>query len=343
MANKKEIKSTILTQTKQLEVPNISKNVIERIRTLNQFQDNTSNEVYNSKNQSKKIFINLKTNFFKVGLVLTVFILGLFVVLGLSDNNVHNKNSISKSHQTFALQAVTLFNYADSTGAISLLGLDNSKYQEIAEDINEYYLTAINVLNKEEIEYQELVSDNPSYQRMIIISSKILSQSYQYTLYFTEEIINENDKDKDFDEIDSRINGIIKTNKTEYRVEGFKEIEKDECEIKLIMYITDTEYFVVKQEIEKKENEYSYEYYKNGKVIEEFDISYETKGLGKTVIELESETINNEVNCEFSFFDDHVKVEYEINNNEGKVEIFEEEEQYRYEFKNGINIFINKK
>lgn len=342
MLNKKKriIEKQIFDEVSKIKVPDVSKSILERVQLKNEYQtNNLKNDSNINDSYKRKSIIN---GFTKLAVVLSAFVLGLFVLLSVNEITPSVKSDVSKPHQTFAFQAVTLFNYADSYSQLGLLSLNNSKYQEIAEEINEYYLTALNVLNRENIIYQQEESNDSNYQNMIIINSKLLNNNYQYILYFNEDIINSEDDDKDIDEVDSKISGIIKVGNEFYLIEGTKEVEKDECEIELKMYLSDTEYLEVTQEVEKKENEYSYKYYKNGQLIQEFEMTIVTKSLGKKVIELENETVNNEASCEFSFYNNHVKVEYEINDEEGTVEIFEEENNYRYEFKNKIKIFIKK-
>ncbi len=238
---------------------------------------------------------------------------------------------VSKQHQTFGLQAVTLFNFVDNKD-VKLLSKNNSSlfvkklttnqdhYSEIADEINLYLFSAIDIFEKNNVEYKEEESDNPHYQLKMTMNVRTLDNIQQYILYFNETADVEYD---DIDEVSSRIEGIIQMGSETFIFDGKKEMEEDEQEIELKMYLSSDkkDYYVVSQEIEKSENEFSYAYFLNGEEVEEVEISVEEKRFGKT-IELEVVKGSKEVELEMHYHKNYIKVNYEINKLEGIVNVY---------------------
>ncbi len=283
--------------------------------------------------------------------VCLILVLSMALIIKTTSNssqNGSNQTALSKPKQAYAMQAVTLFNFAnnfDSQGVrnVRMKKLNRvnqinqtTSYQEIANEINKYYLTATDLLNQDNIKYDVKESDITEYTYAISINIDLLSYDETYILYYNEEHKNELDHNKKLDEVSTIIKGIIKCDDKEYLVEGIKELEQDESEVELILYLDNDTYIKVEQEIEKRENEYSYSYYDHNILVEEYEISVEQKG-SKKVVELE--LIKDKIAYEFEFiyFKDYIKCEYEIASDSGEVDIYIDEKGSHYHF-NSENI-----
>lgn len=331
---KKDLIKQIKEEVDLIEVRNMSADIINKV-----------NPVVIKKEEKKSFLFVLRLA--PVMLIVLIFSVGIFFLFKDS-NPTHTQGSVSKPHQTFGIQAVTLFNFASNdpyqnlslTRSIRKKQLNNTinqDYEKIANEINEYLFSAAGILQKNNVEFTEETSDDIRYQTKMIIKVKMFDIEKSYILYFNET--SEVDYD-DIDEVSSEIVGIIKTTDKELLLEGKKEVEPGEQEVTLRMYLNEnkSEYYEISQEIENKENEFSYSYFKNNQVLEEIEISVEENNLGK-FIEMEVLEGTNEIELEFKYDEKFILVEYEINDYKGNVEVYIEEKYNLYKF-NEKNITI---
>ena len=134
-------------------------------------------------------------------------------------------------------------------------------------------------------------SDKDLYETKITYNGQGLDNEEQtYIIYYKETIVNDDDKGKDKDEVETTLEGIAIVDGQEYKVFGEKEVEKDELEIELEIIFDKDNYVKISQEKENNKTEYEYEVVKNGRTVNEFEMEFKQKN-GKMVIEIEKEMV----------------------------------------------------
>ena len=155
-------------------------------------------------------------------------------------------------------------------------------------------------------------SDKDLYETKITYNGQGLDNEEQtYIIYYKETIVNDDDKGKDKDEVETTLEGIAIVDGQEYKVFGEKEVEKDELEIELEIIFDKDNYVKISQEKENNKTEYEYEVVKNGRTVNEFEMEFKQKN-GKMVIEIEKE-INGKK--------EKIEVKDSNNNNKIKIEV----------------------
>lgn len=279
-------------------------------------------------------------------------VVGIVLVIVFNFNSKHNNQDeviVNKVSQTYAMQAITLFNFAGNFENNTVRNMrmkrlnqaitinNNHNYDEIASEINKYYLTITDLLNQDNIVFKMKNSDLKEYQYVILIEIDYSSYDESYALYFNEKVEAQNGNKKEIN-----INGMICCDDQEYLVVGTNKVKNDESEVELNLYLTDDCYIKVEQEIEKKENEYSYSYYKGDQLVEEYEISVELNNNQK-MVELEIFNASNSYEFKFIYNQDYIKCEYELDEINGNVDIYiDEDGNYQYHF-DQENIIVIKK
>lgn len=326
----KDIIRQIKEETNNVQIPNLSPQIIAKAPT----------EVVSA--PPKKNYFRLKLS------LISSFALFLVVAIIVITLNIQPSNppyTISAPRKAYALQAISLVNVANQFQDSQTLHFKKSSFtgnhQNVAEEIS-YYLDFIQSLhNKEAIEYLFTDSDLKEYQYKIVTSIPFLEGKHTYTIYFNETA--KVDDDDDVDEVSSTLLGIIIVGEEQFVISGEKEVEEDECEVNLVLYLSHdkNEYLKVSQEIEHLENEYSYEYYKNNTLKQEFSI--ESEDNGKSVNLEFTNGSGIEKSYEFLYQNDCILVEYEDDEEEIKAIITEDSEYYYIEFEDYSKIFQIKK
>ncbi len=347
----RKLKKLIKSEVEKIKMPDLSEQVTRQILI------SKANRYLENKEEIDK---QRKRASFKTAALIPAFSAIIISIMVIVINLIPNgtvTSETTKRHRAYAMQAITLVNFAenyDETVNLSsqanetgLMRLSKTSYSyeecaSIANKINQYLLSAQELMNSEELSYEVIDSNKENYQYMMSINIDIFGSVETYTLYFNEEPL-EDIKDFDLDEVSSKLTGIIVFNNHEYLVEGIKEIEDDEQEIELKMFLSEdlSKFLIVNQEVEYHENEYSYSYYDNGKLIQKFEMSVESKNNHK-VVELEIIQDNNVYELEFSYQNKIILVDYEINNYEGKVKVTTNSLYYIYNFSEDIKINIKK-
>ena len=132
---------------------------------------------------------------------------------------------------------------------------------------------------------------------------------------------------------------MVKDNK-EFEIICNKEIEQDECELELKIFLNEnkSDYIVIEQEIEKFENEYTYMVYNDNKKTEETSLEIETKNNKKEMsIELKKYDINGKElsrdEYDFEYRDDTtIECSYENDLVEYEVIITVLKDEYEFKF-----------
>ncbi len=330
MSKKNDIISRIKQETELIEIKDMSNDILQK-----------SSPTVLVKEEKKTFAFPFRFASILVTTLLLIF--GIYLMVDNRDkggNGVVNAE-VSKPHQVYGLQAVTLFNFANNDHinreiaqrAIKMKKMENNTidYNVIANEINDYLLSATDILKQDSVKYFEEESDDPKYQNKMIIKVTSFNIEKVYTLYFNEQ----SDKDyDDIDEVSSKIEGIIKTNDEEFYFNGEKEVETKEKEIELRMYLNDTKtnYYEVSQEMEKNETEFSYSYYVNNKLIEEVETTL-IKNNNSKYIEMEIFKGKTEIEIEFRYLESYIFVTYEKNEQSYEVKVSEEIDHMLYTFK----------
>lgn len=192
---------------------------------------------------------------------------------------------LSASQKVYAFSAasggLTLMNYQASPSYASPFGASfaaaalaetvSAESDEIAL-INKYMLLAETVLS-EGLVTVEKESDLPDYEKMLVTRIGGIDGSLtESILYYNEAII-----EKDEEETETSINGILKMGNTIFTVRGERSLEQGEEELEFTATAKDGTYVVVEHEAEYGETEYSYTVYRNGMIADEFSLENETE------------------------------------------------------------------
>lgn len=239
-------------------------------------------------------------------------------------------NDVSKVKESYGIQVTTLFNFASSYSKQLSLGYSNDDYDKIANELDEYMLLIEEVSQKDKVKY-EYTELNGEYKNKLEVKVNLKDKDVKYTMYYNETALQP-DYD-DIDEVSSKIEGYVESDGLRYIVLGEKTVEFDETEVEFKMFLDEdkTKYFVVSQEVERNENSYEYRYCENGKVIETFEVSVESK-LAYKEIELEMRGLNEETSLEVKYFNSKVQIEFEMSGYEGTVIATVDNGKYVYDF-----------
>ena len=190
-----------------------------------------------------------------------------------------------------------------------------------------FLILARNYLDLANIEVKLYKSDKKIYQYMY--NFKVDNEEVWF--YFSEETQEGN---RNIDEVSSDIVGCLYMNNQEYRVVGWKEVDGSEIETTLIIYITDTYYVKVCQEIEHAENEYEFIYYDHNKKQKSLEIEIEQE-LNMYKVSIEDKdyegTLNNKM--KFKMSDNKILCDIETKSYKGEVLIIINGDYHEYIFK----------
>lgn len=179
----------------------------------------------------------------------------------------------------------------------------------------------------------ETASDREGFTHKLTVTQSDLSgQNKIYIIYYNETASKNEDG-----EIESTFSGIIIIEGKEYSVNGEREKEGDEYEIKMTIKYADNKYVVFEQEIEEDEQSYEYTIYENG-IVEKFSIEWEVGNYKCAEVEIEH-SFNNEV----------TKFKYKLKNNSAQIDVtikfydetsdtvtvLSEKDRYKFSYKNG--------
>lgn len=129
-------------------------------------------------------------------------------------------------------------------------------------------------------------SDKDLYETKITYNGQGLDNEEQtYIIYYKETIVNDDDKGKDKDEVETTLEGIAIVDGQEYKVFGEKEVEKDELEIELEIIFDKDNYVKISQEKENNKTEYEYEVVKMVELLMNLKWNLNKK-MGKWLLKL---------------------------------------------------------
>lgn len=235
--------------------------------------------------------------------------------------------SMSKTKKQFAYQTLGVYSLIEASSLNQSILLSQSSYDDVKKEIDSYLILARNYLDLANIEVKLYKSDKKIYQYMY--NFKVDNEEVWF--YFSEETQEGN---RNIDEVSSDIVGCLYMNNQEYRVVGWKEVDGSEIETTLIIYITDTYYVKVCQEIEHAENEYEFIYYDHNKKQKSLEIEIEQE-LNMYKVSIEDKdyegTLNNKM--KFKMSDNKILCDIETKSYKGEVLIIINGDYHEYIFK----------
>lgn len=334
----KDIINRIKDDSKKVEVPNLSATIL---------CDLQNKEVFRKSEETIKEDYVFK-NYFRIKpLKVFAFVLLLFLIIpatlitidlinagnGEIDNNPIKLN-VSKTKEVVGVQAASLFGFAEQNevSTIKTMSLTDNDYEEMSDELNQYLFSIEELMNRSNNKYElyELKEGDYKYKMIVTVDSNGLLSNY--IMYFNEkttEIYYE-----DIDEVSSEISGYIESGEKKYNFFGTKEVEEDECEVELKLYLDEenNDYIIASQEIEKNESEYSFKYFKDGKIVKEIDVSTEIEGDQHSV-EVEVKKGNKHNGYKIKYDDENkIKVEFDYEEQSGEFYIDVYEKEYEYNF-----------
>ena len=201
------------------------------------------------------------------------------------------------THNLYAFEAATSIGLLDYLGDSSPApALQARKAQ--AETIKEYLPTVEAALLGDEILADSVAgqSNREGYTSMLTITYKdITLQSNTFEMHFNETIIEDKDDDDDDDwddrhekddqEQESFIEGIVVVGENEYPMRGMKELENDEFEVEFRYILGENSYIEVKQEKELGESEFEYTVVENGRKTLDYSLEVEDNEVDLEILD----------------------------------------------------------
>ncbi len=214
---------------------------------------------------------------------------------------------------------------------------ENTNYEAIASDIKNYLVVGEMMLEKKEVTTTVKDNEDSNYPYQYVLETTYVDNSKNdnnYKMYFNENKTQESDDD--IEEVSSVFNGLLIKNDATYQIAGEKEMEEGECELTMRVYYDETKanYVMINQEIEHMENEYTYSFYKNNKLVEEVSLEIETESNRKEMsIEIKKDTAEKEY--EFVYVSENkIECSYDNDSSEYELVINIKKDSYEFVFEN---------
>lgn len=186
-------------------------------------------------------------------------------------------------------------------------------------------------LLENKIEITTVESDKAEYEH----KSELTYLGNVYELYIVNKIVEEekeydDEDDEDEYEKETKYNGILVSEGVEYRFEAKEEYEEEreglsyevEMELYFKLYLSDTSYIVVDQEIETEDNEYEESFrfmkYVDGVKVSDYEVSKEIED-NEEVLKYESKGLEYKLTFYTENGESYLKVKYNGNKDTYKV------------------------
>ena len=283
----------------------------------------------------------MKKILFIVSLVLVFSVFGSMLY---ACGNSAKMYSFANTKELYAFSVVSGMELALNNNSNSQLKQTQEEFNRVVDYVHSYLPTFESFLgNTTIIAPQEQTSDNNLYSKMLIFSYKDMqNQEHNYKLYYNESVPSQNNRpsrDDDDYEVSTNLIGEVVYNNNSYELNGIKEVEKDEIEIKFTITLGNNKKVVIEQETENGEQEFSYTIYNNNVEIYNTSIAVEIENgmikfeseYEKNGQELELEIKQAEKNNNNKFY-----IEYEYNNQKTRivVEKINENNSVKYVYSN---------
>lgn len=200
--------------------------------------------------------------------------------------------------------------------------------------IHDYLLTGEMLLNKTNVEMTIELNTNDMYSEYTYFMKVTYLDSNDeesYDFYYNEY---PQEDGRDNDEVSIDFSGIMIFSSYQLKVEGTRENEENEEFTTITKLFKDDNLFLkIEQETEVNENEYKYTYYENNRVTRtvEQEVEYENNKKEMSIT-VEENNVEREFN--YTYYNDHILCEYELEsgNIESEIEvlIYEYDTYYLY-------------
>lgn len=282
----KDIKTILKSEADKVEIKDFSSNILARANLVPLDKE----EIDVKPRKRISIISKILVPTLSLGLV-CVFCVLLFIRFNNNQTTPPIYTTVTKAKELIGYEVIQGTNLIDNSNSLLKRKLSNSEFEQECKTIHKHLVNAEMLMNKEDIDITIEVSDDKNYQYKMLFDYKdVTGDVVKYVYYYNEEALNDDDDDKDIDEVNSKISGIVFIDSKKWIVEGEKEVEKDEYEIELTFRDPENpnSYFSISQETEVNENEYEYKFYNNGNVkvvkqeIEKNEMSLEIKENNQT-------------------------------------------------------------
>lgn len=330
----KDLKKLLQKEANQIPIGNYQQQILSQVQVENMVEEKTP---------TKKKKLGLWFSSFVAATACVCVV--LFAVINSTKPNHPTpppSTQVSKAKQLLSYEMVALGNVVDSsyesTLQIKRKQEPTNEQIQIVEEIHEYLITGEMMLNKEDITIQNQINEDKNYQDYAYKLVVSYQSSMDYTLYYNEQTLFEEDEEEDIDEVSSQLEGIMIKNGTPFVVKGQKEVENDEFECELIIYEDDTKqnYIKINQETETNENEYTYEFFKDGRCIRELSLELEIENNKKEMsIEIQEGNLEKEFTFEYNLTLNEIRCTYENDTDDIEIKdiiIYIHDEYYLYVF-----------
>jgi hypothetical protein len=300
-------------------------------------------------------------------IVLFISFIVIFVAAGCSKDPA-SIDLLRSTKEIYGFEAVS---------SISLLGSMDNDYQQSPLSNNAFNYASTNLGYKKEVTEDEIneinkylgimeqmladgkpisianeTSDRAEYNNKMVISTSDLNlNNYNYVLYYNEVILNEDEEANSDEEIESSLEGIMVVVNQEYIVSGKKELEENEMKIEFTSKIDDDNWVTVKQKTEDNEKKFEYTISENG-VISVTEIKYEVED-NETKLKLEFKQGDNSSEYIFKIEEEDekkvIKIDIQDGNTKLEVKVFvildqiSGETSYEYRVKDSNKSFFKER
>ena len=329
---KNDIKEILKKSASEIKLPDLTNSIINNV-----------NVVTKTTVKAKKRF---KLRYLLAPCLAVASVIIIVLSIFLNNKNISTNNEIDLTTSKLVIGrevmlASSILN--DEVNQPINLRYTQNDYENDINSIHEYLLTCDLLREDIIVDYKLYLNEDENYP----YKYKMLLNypNFTYTFYYNE-VNTEYDFD-DLDEVSIDFNGLLLLNETSYSVRGHRENEgNDEFKTETIILQDDMPYLRISQENEEDENEYTYSYYRNGRIIKEVTQSLEFDD-GKREMSISIEENNEETEISFTYHNEYIEVEYEIENNEEEFEledliIYIFDDHYIYHLDGFTDVKINK-
>lgn len=305
----KDLKKLLQKEANQIPIGNYQQQILSRVQV---------EDIAEEKMPVKKKKLGLWLSSLIATTACICFVLFAVLVPTKSNHPTPLPPQVSRAKQLLSYEMVALGNVVDSsyesTLQIKRKQEPTNEQKQIVAEIHEYLITGEMMLNKEDITIQNQINEDKNYQDYAYKLVVSYQSSMDYTLYYNEQTLFEEDEDEDIDEVASKLEGVMIKNEIPFLIEGKKEVENDEFECELIIYedATKQNYIKINQETETNENEYAYEFFKDGRCIRELSLEVEIENNRKEMsIDIQEGNLEKEFTFEYNLTLDEIRCTYE--------------------------------
>lgn len=304
-----DLKKILKQEADKIPISNYQSEILSKVKL-----NNNMNETPVKKSWFNFKFLSVATAFL---LILFAFI---FIPTLSNDDNGSNDN-ISRAKKLLSYELVAVGNVIESDTHLPISlkkqNQEQSEYTTVAQELHTYFEIGHMMINKNNVSISNTLNNNEEFDfeyKLTVDYEDHINHFTSYTLYYSEQ--KKVDSDKDIDEVSSTLNGILLKNNIQYKVTGEKEVERKEVESSICVFLDDTNknYIKISQETEVNENEYSYEFYNNGKKTKELSLEVEnTKNKKSMEIEILENGIQKVFEYNYYVKNDKMICSYESN------------------------------